>query len=523
MTINSSTANFESYGQPSAAQHSELAQFVAKDPTFPSAYLRAVAAIASSDGVLNVADFNALSDVASLFNDSALARVVLLENVEHPLPLKVALQDLERASAGIDEATAATFFEGARGLLAVQGTRSRDMAKSLANALRYQFRQNELEAFAADEQTIWSRVSTGSVRMIKGHKYAELADLCVRATGDLALAAAVLEFEQGSLDKAELTQRMTVACARAAQEISAFNQRIAEMERTHDASASFLQSAYALQKQVSQRLVMADARIAFERETFDEDMEEYIHDAGNAFERDIVDRFKTDQWKCTTAWESIAKSTFGKELERRVNRIIFRREDSLRLIREDLRLFQEEMALSRTTLLQRLHHTQLAKAAPGLRWSTRIKNAAEDAANKTLAAGGAAAIGTGAAVYFLGASVVMPVLAPVVPIVGGALLIAGAVKWVMNPDERKSEEIGHQREMFEKAFRGQLEAARRELTAQLDATSQQFHSAAERFVRPVILEAQAADRLASLHLKIARKLNDHTQKALSDMLASFAT
>jgi hypothetical protein len=25
---------------------------------------------------------------------------------------------------------------------------------------------------------------------------------------------------------------------------------------------------------------MADARIAFERETFDEDMEEYIHDAG---------------------------------------------------------------------------------------------------------------------------------------------------------------------------------------------------------------------------------------------------
>jgi hypothetical protein len=117
----------------------------------------------------------------------------------------------------------------------------------------------------------------------------------------------------------------------------------------------------------------------------------------------------------------------------------------------------------------------------------------------------------------------MPVLAPVVPIVGGALLIAGAVKWLMNPDERKSDEIEHQREMFEKAFRGQLEAARRELTAQLDATSQQFHSAAERFVRPVILEAQAADRLASLHLKIAHKLNDHTQKALSVMLASFAT
>lgn len=246
MALNSSTANFESYGKASTTQHSELTHFVSKDPTLPSAYLRVVAAIASSDGVLNIADFNALSDVALLLNDSALARVVLLENVEHPLPLKVALQDLERVSTGIDQSTAAAFFEGARGLLAVQGTRSRELAKSLANASRYQFRKNELEAFAADEQTIWSKVSTGSVRMLKGRKYAELADLCVRATGDLALAGAVLEFEQGSLDKAELTQRMTAACARAAQEISAFNERIAEIERTRDTSVAFLQSAYAL-------------------------------------------------------------------------------------------------------------------------------------------------------------------------------------------------------------------------------------------------------------------------------------
>lgn len=265
---------------------------------------------------------------------------------------------------------------------------------------------------------------------------------------------------------------------------------------------------------------MADARIAFERETFDEDVEEYIHDAGNEFEREVVDRLKTDQWKSATVWEGIARSTFGKGLERRVNRIIIRREDSLRLIREDLRLFQEELALSRSTILQRLHHSQIAKAAPTLRWSTRLKNVAEDAANATLATGGAAVLGAGTAVYFLGASIVMPVLPPAAPVIGGALLVAGVVKWMMNPEERKSDEIGHQREAFEKAFRGQLDTARRELMAQLDATSRQFHEAAERFVRPVILEAQAADRLATLHLKVARRLNDHSQKALSDMLAA---
>ena len=62
-------------------------------------------------------------------------------------------------------------------------------------------------------------------------------------------------------------------------------------------------------------------------------------------------------------------------------------------------------------------------------------------------------------------------------------------------------------------------AARQELTTQLGATRQQFHEAAERLMRPVILEAKTADRLSPLNLRIARKLNDHSQKALAEILA----
>ncbi|MFT5643619.1 MAG: hypothetical protein ACI83P_001166 [Janthinobacterium sp.] len=520
MTTKFSAANVENGAQQSAGQHLELVHYVSNDVTFPTAYLRAVAAIASSDGVLNVADYNALNDVASMLSDSALARVVLLEYIEHPLSWKVALLDLHTASAGIEQATAATYFEAARALLSLQGMRSRELAKSFANALRYQFRPNELEAFSADEKSIWSKVSTGSVRMLKGRKYADLADLCVRATGDLTLAKAVLEFENGALEKAELIRRMNAACARASAEIYAFNQRIADFEGSRDTSLAFLDSAYVLQKQVSQRLASVNARIAFERETFNEDIEDYIHDAGNAFERDVADRLNTDQWKRAIVWESIAKSTFGKELERRVDRIISRREESLRLIHEDLRLFQNEMALSRSTILKRLHHTQLAGAAPALRFGTRLKNGAETATNATLAVGGVTVFGAGAAAYFLGAAVVVPLVAPAAPIIGGVLMVAGVFKWMMNPAERKSGEIGYQRDMFEKAFRVELDTARKELTTQLHATSQQFQEAAERLVQPVILEAQAADRLADLHLRIARKLNEHSQKALADMLAA---
>jgi hypothetical protein len=109
--------SFESIRQQGGSLHRELLHYVSNDVTFPTAYLKAVASIAGSDGVLNVAEFNALNDVTSLLNDSALGRVVLLEYIEHPLPLKVALLELEKASVGIDQATATAAFMAARALM----------------------------------------------------------------------------------------------------------------------------------------------------------------------------------------------------------------------------------------------------------------------------------------------------------------------------------------------------------------------------------------------------------------------
>lgn len=247
MPIEHASAHFDNFRQQGAMHHRELLHHVSTDASFTTAYLKAIAAIASSDGVLNVADFNALDDVVSLLDDSALARVVLLEYIEHPPSWKAALGDLETAAAGIAPATAAAAFEGARTLLSLQGTRSRDLARSFASALGYQLRPHALEVFPADEQSLWNKVSIGSARMLKGRKYADLADLCIRATGDQGLANAVLEFENDSRGKNALALRMRAACAHASQELSALNQRIADLGSTNDLSVAFLESANALQ------------------------------------------------------------------------------------------------------------------------------------------------------------------------------------------------------------------------------------------------------------------------------------
>src|SRR5947209_6152521 len=71
MATKTSPTTFENFGQQGTAPHRELLHYVSSDVTFPTAYLKAVASIASSDGVLNVAEFNALNDVTSLLSDSA--------------------------------------------------------------------------------------------------------------------------------------------------------------------------------------------------------------------------------------------------------------------------------------------------------------------------------------------------------------------------------------------------------------------------------------------------------------------
>lgn len=179
----------------------------------------------------------------------------------------------------------------------------------------------------------------------------------------------------------------------------------------------------------------------------------------------------------------------------------------MRLLKEDLRLFQEDMRLTRASVLQRRHHSRLAKMMPQLRLATRALNAIDSAANMTIGVGAASIAGAGAAAYLFGAAVVMPVIAPAAPFVGGALLVAGAFKWITDADRRRDGEIRHKREAFEKAFRAQLEEAQASFNQQLNVVRQEFVQTARQIVEPILVEADATERIAGLQVKMARRVN----------------
>ena len=502
----------------------DLDEHLRSDRGFPSAFLRAICAVALEDGDVSLAEFAALDELVRRTADSALSAALLLHGVEHPVPLPVALADLQQASSNTDSALRAAAFDAALPLLRLQGERSRDIVTRFADALGHPLSPADLDAGPnGQDAPLWTRMTRGSKRLLDREGLVALTEDCIHLTGDTALRAPLEAYLDRQLDAGELRRQVEQACARALQRIDAFEAQVAaRVDQAGDlrqAAGALTTEAEQLRRQIGQRLAVVDARIAFERQTFREDIDELVHDAGNGFVLEASERLKTDDWTQARVWESIGQSQFGKDIERRVTRAIGRREEALRLMYEDLRLFQEDMQLTRVSILERQHHTQYAQLIPPLRLGARVANVVDDAAKLTLGAGALSIVGTGAAAYLLGSAAVLPLVAPAAPLVGGAMVVAGLVKWFSDPQRRKDKELQHKREAFERALREQLEEAERSFTQQLERIGRAFHETAENTLRPMILEGQAAERLASHQGRLARQLVARSRQGLSRIRA----
>ena len=187
----------------------------------------------------------------------------------------------------------------------------------------------------------------------------------------------------------------------------------------------------------------------------------------------------------------------------------------LRLIKEDLRLFQEEMRIARISILKQQHHTRFRHLMPALRLQTKVINAVDSAANVTLGTGGVAIASAGAAAYFLGAAVVLPAIGPAIPFVAVPMVLAAVFKWFTDSEGRKDGEIEHKREAFENVLRQQLLLAQTSFNAQLEAVALDFQQSAVQMIQPIMLEAEAADRLAGLQVRMAKRLIEQSSKKVA--------
>jgi|CXWL01.1.fsa_nt_gi hypothetical protein len=343
--------------------------------SFPSAYLRTLSAIASVDGVVNLAEFTALIEIKNKLGDSALAEVMLLHSLEHPISTTSAYKQLFIASENIDMSASKAAFETAKPLLILQGKDGREVAKQIAASLHYTPSEYELDEISSDQANpMWKKITDKTLGVFKPNGLSEFAEECYRATGEIELLNNVRAYKAGSLSKGELKVFVIGICQDVQRQLSEYENNLKSLNQEPELQEQFTETVHQLEQQVLQRLAIIEARIQHEQNSFSSDIEDAIHDAGNAIELDISDRLKTDQWKLAKVWESIGRTNFGKELERRVDRIVSSREATLNLMKDELRLFQEELKINTTSILQRHHHTHFTKLMPPLRIRTRLVN-----------------------------------------------------------------------------------------------------------------------------------------------------
>ncbi|GAB2837296.1 hypothetical protein GCM10027277_00070 [Pseudoduganella ginsengisoli] len=492
-----------------------LDEHLSSDHSFGSALARTVGAIAAADGAPNLAQFAAVTDLAGEGKASAVFNALVLNAIESGVNVEWALQALSRSAVGVDQQAREGAFAMLRPLIALQNGKARALAGKAAKALSIKLRTDDVTDMPLEEdRNLLANIGDQARKLVRGRSVADAVADFGRQTGNMELIGSARRCQAGKLDIEQLRVQAQQAAQAIQAGVLAYEDHVAPQAALAAQAEALVSAALELKRQVQQRLALVDARIAHERSTLWQDIDDAVHDAGNAIELAITDRLNTDQWKDGEVWDSIARNQFGQEMERRLDRVVRRKEEALTLLNHDLRLFQSDMRLSQNTVFHREHHAALAKLMPRMRIGTRLANKAETAANITLMGGAVAAAGTGTAAYVFGVAVIMPVVVPVAPFVGGAVLLAGAFKWFADAGKRKRSEIRDKRLVFEEELRKRLKEAENAYTAQLEQVAVAFHESARQVLTPILLEAEAAGRVLQMRARIAGKVIAQSQEAV---------
>jgi hypothetical protein len=495
-----------------------LDEHMSSDQSFSSAYARAVGAIAGNEGSLTLAQFAAVTDIAGDGKSSAVFTALVLNAIESGVDVGWAFNALSRSCGGIEQAARENALSMTIPLLALHGPDARALAQRLAKALSVRLSSEDMEQLPpAEERGILANFGEQARRLVRGRSLADAVADFGRNAGQPVLIEHARNFQSGDIDQGQLQELVGGTTAAIARDISAYLEQARMLSLGEATAATLVTAANELRNQVLQRLALVEQRVAYERRLLVEEIDDAVHDAGNAIELAITDRLNTDQWKDGDVWASMGRNQYGQEMERRLDRIVRRKEQALHLLQEDLRLFQAAMRLNQSSVFQRQHHSTLAKLMPRLRIGTRIVNSVDTAANVTLMSGAVVAAGTGTAAYLIGAALVLPVVAPVAPFVGGAVLLAGAFKWFTDGGKRKRTEIRDKRTAFEEELRKQLTAAEQSFNTQLDHVAQGFRDSALQLLTPLLLEAEAAGRVPGMRQRIADRVITQAQAAIRQL------
>lgn len=511
---------------PAAPEHTlklrTLDEHLCTDQSFASALARLLGALAvGDDGSMTLAQFAAVTDLSGDGKASAVFTALVLNAIESGVTVDWAVNALTRSSGTVEAAAREAAFAMMKPLLALQGRRARPLALKAARALGIRVTPEHYYGLPPEEERrLLNNLGTQARKLVKGRGLVDAVADFGRSTGQVELLNHARGFNGGMMTQEQLRDVVQRAVDTITHGIASYQEK-AGVPFPGDAEAGGLSAtADQLRQQVLQRLALVDARIAYERRMLWQDIDDAVHDAGNAIEVAIAERLDNEGWKDEQVWSGIARDQFAREMEHRLDRVARRKQEALDLLHHDLKLFQSDMRITQAEAFKRQHHAALARLMPRLRIGTRLVNSVDTAANLTLMGSAVAAAGTSTAVYLFGVAVVIPVVAPVVPFVGGAVLLASAFKWATDTNKRKREEIRDKRRVFEDELRRRMKEAEQGFIVQLDRIGSAFYESASALLTPLMLEAEAAGRIQAVRKRIADKVISQAHGAIAQLQAA---
>lgn len=496
-----------------------LDAYLKADKGIVSAYIQTMAAIARSDGSVTVPEFSALSEIASRLAEQsatpAVTAVQALSAIEETITTSAALSALSKEAKNADRSIREALLKIAMPMLRVQGFEARQTAGRLAKALGLTFTATDARQLPEpDNRGIVGNISQQTKQLFRKSRAIDDVIPVASAWGEADLIEKIRAYKSGSITREELHHAVQALNGRILGAIADYRQQAMISRAADQAALSLISNAEKLRDQINQRLALIEKRLLVERERFAWDCKNVIHDAGNVIALEIEQRLRTDKWKDAQVWENIAKTQVGKEIQIRLSELKRRYEESVFLLKEDLRIFQNELRLTHVTIMDEHHRRDLSKLMPAMRVGTRVLNATDSAANATLFGGSVATAGAAGAAYLLGAGVVLPLITPALPFVAGALGVAGLYKWMANPSKRKAGEIEHKRQGIEEALKSMLTEVETALHKNLDQIGVEFSESAQKMICPIMLEAEAAKSMVGLRERLAERVVELQQQVL---------
>lgn len=491
---------------------------------------RVLAALAMANGPITTLEYTCcvktVSKIADSLNGPALpgsdgpallAAIVMRALASGRSDLDGALKELKAASKSLPDDVRKAALEVTAPIVALQGDLAHDLYARVAKALNTRVDPRVLANFVPPRDR-------GIVNIIKGFvkQRDERLDSILEVAFAYGHAQLVEEISNkladGSPQDVEEARKM---CHGLVQQIRAdadelFKQRESLalrrelVTKIYDAISSTVQ-------QVKQRLHALELGVELQKREFAEEIEAFIADAGNEIELGLQDRVRGKDWLNESVWKNFAKNQHGRALQARYEKLKWRHERRVELLEKELMLFQKELLVSRPQLLRSIDQKEFVELVLPPSSRARVMNSIDQAASFTILTTGLAGAGSLAMVASGFATLTAPLAVPLSAAILGPMAIAYLYKAFANPEERKQKEIRNKLHDIDEGIRKVLQGAKETQAATLEAVLNEFYTAAEWYLVPLVHSSRRAVDIVSLQERLIEQSVENTIGSLESL------